>query len=491
MASKNIIILHNNEFGTHKFSVLHSYEIFNRDEMVNLLEAIENKTYVYDDIIHIDISNLLEINSINVLPTKLKTLKIKNTTLNTLTIPDNCVDITEIVIKGSNLVKIPEIHFLTKLTNLTIENSNISKLPSGFPPNISNINLSGNSLNEKNCDLTLFAKNLTILLFNNLFKEKKNIPGYTFCYGGQRERPHIPITNYSIQRGNAHDALRGAVGRGIRYENIQYNPNNLNPYVEQINLLNPVNADIHPIVKEQTMFNSTQTVHISSICNSVTKSIKQILELTNDKYIDTNKQKLINEMINEFYGVKSNKNKTMTSKLYDIFTLNITNNEPEIKGKITMWVNDTTIHTKTGIKYGELLARIWILVKNHKQKNDFIDNIKIELNDSIGMCFTGRLNRLVNSLVGFIDGITVGISVKEQLQLEIGKIIAKLSKKEMDYDTASKEISNLFEDPDVKEDETVTSYYKQAWLDALEDYKPELEPEAENELNLINNLEAV
>ena len=56
MTSKNSILLHNTEFGYHKFSVLHSYELFNRAEMFNLLEAIENKTYVYDDIINIDIS---------------------------------------------------------------------------------------------------------------------------------------------------------------------------------------------------------------------------------------------------------------------------------------------------------------------------------------------------------------------------------------------------------------------------------------------------
>ena len=96
------------------------------------------------------------------------------------------------------------------------------------------------------------------------------------------------------------------------------------------------------------------------------------------------------------------------------------------------------------------------------------------------MCFTGRINRLVNSLIGFIDGITVGISIKEQLQLEIGKIIAKLSKKEITYEVSVKEITALFDDHEVKEDETITTYYKQAWLDALDDYKPEEEQKVDD-----------
>jgi hypothetical protein len=121
--------------------------------------------------------------------------------------------------------------------------------------------------------------------------------------------------------------------------------------------------------------------------------------------------------------------------------------------------------------------RVWIIIKNHNQKVDFIENVKIEMQDSIGVCFTGRFNRLVNSLVGFVDGATVGISVKEQLQMEIGKLVESLGKEEITYEKCKKQIEDLFNDPDVKEDETITSYYKQSWLDALEDYKPDEVPQ--------------
>lgn len=459
MASKNSLLLYNSEFGFFKFSVLHSYDIFNRTEMANLLEAIEDKTYTYDDIIKINISKLLEIKTITDLPRKLKSIEINNTTLETFTIPEQCTDILSITIRSSNLERIPEIHFLTKLTTLNIEKSNIKHLPSSFPPSLSVINLNGNSLNENNCDLNLFPKNVNILLFNNCFTSKPPFPN--ICYGTQYARPiHKPITNYTIQHGEAYNILRGAIRR------TEYDPNPNQPIT----------------VNEQDMFNSSQTVHISSICNSVTKSIQKIRELTDGSANTTNYNALVDEFIDEFFNKKNKTN--WTNKLVNLF---INNNACDKEITIRTWINDASIHSKTNITYKELLARVWVLIKTHEKKKEFIENVRIEIESSIGKCFTGKINRLVNSLVGFIDGITVGISIKEQLQLEIGKIIAKLSKQEIKYEQAVKEITELFEDPDVKEDETVTSYYKQAWLDALEDYKPD-EKTDEEEAELVKEL---
>jgi len=57
--------------------------------------------------------------------------------------------------------------------------------------------------------------------------------------------------------------------------------------------------------------------------------------------------------------------------------------------------------------------------------------------------------------------------------MEISKLITKLGSNEITYKECYKKITELFEDPDVKEDETITSYYMQSWLDALDDYKPD------------------
>lgn len=440
MTSKNNIILYNTQFGHHRFSLLHSYEIFNRTNMVNLLEAIENKIYKYDDIIEIDIYCLPEIKVINDLPHKLKVLKIKNTILETLTIPKDCVDLREIYIKDSNLRAIPEIHFLTKLTILNIENADLICIPSRFSTSIISINLSGNSLSEHNIDLTFFPKNIPIILFNNNFSSKLSIPEYQFCYGTQGNRIHKPITNYMLQRNEITHLLQ----------------------------TNKITNLLDNAVKEQSMF-TRQTVHISSICSSVAKSILKIKELTDKNYQISNKKQLIAELMDAFYANPKHSNWFETFLYF--FNMKLSDNDTI--ANLNYWIDSPSVHSKTNMTYSELLARVWILIKNHEQKNDFILNVKTELNASVGMCFVGNINRLVNSLIGFVDDINVGISIKEQLQLEIGKIIAKLTTKEITYKIALKEITTLFDDHEVNEDETVTEYYKQAWLDALEDYNPE------------------
>ena len=195
---------------------------------------------------------------------------------------------------------------------------------------------------------------------------------------------------------------------------------------------------------------------------------------------------MINELIDEFYTWKT---KTFLQRIYYLFGKQITN--AHMVSNIRLWIGYPDVNTKSGIAYDELLARVWILIKNHPQKEDFISNVKIELDSSVGVCFTGRFNRLVNSLIGFVDGVTVGISIKEQLQIEIGKLIAKLGANEISYNDCHKKITELFEDPDVKEDTTITSYYKQSWLDALDDYKQDeekKEDEITEAIDGVNNL---
>ena len=47
---------------------------------------------------------------------------------------------------------------------------------------------------------------------------------------------------------------------------------------------------------------------------------------------------------------------------------------------------------KTRLTYKNLLSRVWILIKNHDQKEDFIANVKIDLDSSRNVCFTESFN---------------------------------------------------------------------------------------------------
>jgi hypothetical protein len=84
------------------------------------------------------------------------------------------------------------------------------------------------------------------------------------------------------------------------------------------------------------------------------------------------------------------------------------------------------------------------------------------------VCFTGKYNRLINSLVGILDGVYVGISEREEIQLEFAQLIQRLQEKEINKRTfanAVEEACNIL----------INEENKGTWIDALCDYAPEPE----------------
>ena len=125
---------------------------------------------------------------------------------------------------------------------------------------------------------------------------------------------------------------------------------------------------------------------------------------------------------------------------------------------------------------------IMTIAKYHPQKEDMKTRIKIELEDSIGVCFTGRMNRLVNSLIGFVDGIQIGLSSKEELQMKIGAIVQSLIQKKIKTQQAVKEMNVVFDS--FGETDFLTDATKQAYLSALDDYADD-EEENDEEIPIV------
>ena len=68
----------------------------------------------------------------------------------------------------------------------------------------------------------------------------------------------------------------------------------------------------------------------------------------------------------------------------------------------------------------------------------------------MGLCFTGRMNRLVNSLSGIVEGIKVSFSIEEQIQLESQQIIERLTEKTITLEKAKEEMVEIFNDEEIK-----------------------------------------
>jgi hypothetical protein len=69
------------------------------------------------------------------------------------------------------------------------------------------------------------------------------------------------------------------------------------------------------------------------------------------------------------------------------------------------------------LSFQDVLEYVWETIKRFdKDKQKEIKRImNQEMNDSVGMCFTGRVSRLINCLNGFSDLVSIEISDNEQI----------------------------------------------------------------------------
>ena len=146
-----------------------------------------------------------------------------------------------------------------------------------------------------------------------------------------------------------------------------------------------------------------------------------------------------------------------------------------LQSAIEKWYADETQHSIIQLSFKQLFDMIMKIIENHPQKDDIKERLKQELTDSIGLCFLGRINRMVNSLMGFVDGIQIGLSVKEEIQMKIELIIKNIMNKKIKKKEAISQMKILFEK--VGEEDNITENFKQANLIALEDFDDDDEEE--------------
>lgn len=395
------------------------------DEMIN-------ETVTFHDITSLTLFKNDDV--IESLPNNLKYLYIKSGTLRQLPISAEVASNIEVIhLDFTNLEYFPDISKCNKLREITINHSNLNRFRPDYtlPPSLKVVNLRYNHIND--VDFTLFKMNPDIKLnfsYNNLNTETID---------------NIIMVN-----------PRSDIKMQNRYRFIPITPHNYNNFEIRHMMNIMMNPPVHTPteVNSNVLKNNTQTVHLSSINKSIVTSYKYIL-----KYIETNNIKVsetdvISEINQEFNKLKLKK---LDSYLKTQF-------------------EDSNIHTILQIKYSKLLTIVWSIVKTHADSANLIERFYTELNESQEVCFTGRMNRLVNVLVGYIEGVVVSISLKEELQMSIQLLMDKLNKQEITYNQTKEELTKILNqeyDVDTTDPNNIISEeYKQSWLVALNDYKP-------------------
>jgi hypothetical protein len=425
----HIIFRHNNIHYSKNISGDNITNVFNRNLMNIYLEQYEETIGIinYDNIIHISIiSNKDDI--IIDLPNNLVKLFLMSSKCTELVLSDQVKQTIEIIhIAKTNINKFPNINGCNKLKELKITESNISKFEINYnlPTTLTKLELYGNNINNDNFSYD----RITTLLNNNSFCKINFGNNYLNYNLFPKDISHK--CNLSKQFTYIHQTINiRNVNREIVREAIQ---NNI------VNNLPNVNAQLL----------TSQSVHLSSVNKSVIKSIDIMLEYINSNFLIVELldiDPLTNEELNKFI----NDHKLRTFK--------------------TEFLQCPTIHTISKLTYKQTFELVWTIMNNlisinKFKKKDLYERLGQEIKDSINYCFTGKYNRLINSLVGILDGVQVGISESEEAQLEFQILLGNI-KKNINHEEFNEiicEAKEIVKDlPD-----------KNIWIEALYDYAPE------------------
>jgi len=82
---------------------------------------------------------------------------------------------------------------------------------------------------------------------------------------------------------------------------------------------------------------------------------------------------------------------------------------------VSQYAQDTSIYDMGEGIYGKVLDSAWQFIKSHPEKESLVAILRVEMNDSVGMCAQGNLTRVCNILAGYMDGVGSQESVAEIL----------------------------------------------------------------------------
>jgi len=83
--------------------------------------------------------------------------------------------------------------------------------------------------------------------------------------------------------------------------------------------------------------------------------------------------------------------------------------------KLTAFCECDEVVMGLNLTISEVIVAVWDRIRNHKDREEIINVLNIEIQDAKNMCFTGRVTRIVNCLCGFDSDVVMNISDSEQI----------------------------------------------------------------------------
>jgi len=337
---------------------------------------------------------------------------------------------------SNHIKEIPkEIRYLTKLELLSSSSNNIKEIPKEiqYLTQLQNLILSYNQIKEIPKEIKYLTQLQTLYLSNNQIKEiPKEIKYLTQLkklYVSSNQIKEIPkeikyLTQLEVLDLSQNQLIN--IPNEIQYltqlQILYLSVNKIKELpLEIINLrnlihfkygLNPIENLLNPLINRfitriqnrggniHNLYNDTQNVHSSSIQQSIKDSIYNLMKEVKD----------------------GNKINYLDDSILSIQT----------KEALIEYSKDNEIHSQLNCTFEEVLQAVLLEINNLSDdlQTEVKNRLNEEMEDGLCKCFTGRLSRLVNSLSGYSDKVSIKISSAE----EIGNVISIMKDKYNDIE---------------------------------------------------------
>lgn len=149
--------------------------------------------------------------------------------------------------------------------------------------------------------------------------------------------------------------------------------------------------------REQPLRNTTyanaQNIHFSSVQDSFRKSVETIMKCTPVR----------NDVLDIEHIMKQ---------------LRVNKKARKIMRETCSYGERVKINATLSVSLAEVLQRVYALIQNEsdtEKRQDMMSVLRIEIEDAVATCFTGKITRIVNALSGYRDDVQVGFSKNEEL----------------------------------------------------------------------------
>ncbi len=376
-----------------------SLEIF----ILNNIEVILNNLHKFVNLKKLNLYNN-EITKIKGLDNlvNLRELKLSENKITEIKGFDNLVNLQILHLYNNKITEIKGLDNLVNLQTLYLQNNQITEIK-GLDNlvNLQYVSLHNNKITEiKGLDnlvnlqwLGLYCNEITEI------KGLDNLVNLQELLLGKNKITELPLSLCNFRNNK----------KFTFYDNpIEYIPLPVQRWLDRIeNRNNNIYNDGQN--RNNNIYNDGQNIHNHNIQTSFRNSLSNLLKDKPTINLETVKNEIIsNDIITE-----------------------------QTKREILNYCDDKIEHFTYLITYSDLLIYVWSRIRN---KDEILKVLNQEITDGLCMCFTGRMTRLLNVLVGFYDDIELQISDSEQITNIIMNLKNNISDNKQLKDAVKKEL---------------------------------------------------